>query len=196
MTTTYVDDVKESVRYWWTYLIGGILLLVVGVLVLMYPVTSYAGLSLYFAAAILVNGIMQIIFSVNNRTVLSGWGWYLTGGIIDLIVGGYLLTYPVVAAATLPLYIGFWLMFRSFSAISTSLDLRAMGMQGWGWLLVIALLTLALAVGILFNPGLGVLTAISFTSFAMLALGVGSIIVAFRLRGAKEWVNQTMPRTA
>jgi uncharacterized membrane protein HdeD (DUF308 family) len=196
MTTTYVDDVKETVRYWWTYLIGGILLLVVGVLILVYPVTSYAGLSLYFAVAILVSGIMNTLFSISNRDTLSGWGWYLVGGIIDLIIGFYLLTYPLVAAATLPLYIGFWLMFRSFSGIGTAFDLRSMGMKGWGWLLVFALLTLALAIGILFNPALGVLTAVSFTSYAMLALGVLSIIVAFRLREVKSWYSTSKHRTA
>ena len=180
--STLTESLKKAVQYWWTYLIAGILLLIVSGLVLAHPAASYVGLSVYFAVAILGSGIMYIAFSISNRDVLPGWGWYLTGGVIDIIIGIYLLTYPVVAAATLPLYIGFWLLFRSFSAMSTGFDLRAMGVKGWGWISALAVLGLALSVSILFSPNFGAATVILFTSFAMLALGVVSVVIAFRLR--------------
>lgn len=179
-----MNDFKDAVRYWWTYLIAGILFVGLGILMLLNPTLTYAGMSLYFAAAILVSGIMSIGFSISNRKALSGWGWYLVIGILDLVVGFYLLTYPVAAVATLSLFISFWVLFRSFAAISTAFDLRAMGTRGWGWLLALGLLGLVLAVVILFNPGLGAVTAVAFTSYAMLSLGIASIVIAFRLRNA------------
>lgn len=180
---TYSETLKDSVRYWWTYLIIGILFLLLSGLILTNPVISYVGLSLYFAAAIFVTGIFSIGFSIGNRKTLSGWGWYLTIGLLDLVIGFYLLTYPVVAAATLPLYISFWVLFRSFAAISTAFDLRAMGIRGWGWLLALAILGLVFSVSILFDLRLGVITTVALTCYALLSLGLLSIITGFRLRG-------------
>ena len=48
-------------------------------------------LSVIFSISMLISGIIEIIFSISNRRGISSWGWYLAGGIIDLILGIYLV---------------------------------------------------------------------------------------------------------
>lgn len=142
---------------------GGLLLIGMGILVLMHPGASYIGLSIYFAVAIFASGIMNVLFSLRNRESMAGWGWYLVGGLFDLVVGGYLLAYPAVAAATLPLYVGFWLLFRSMSVIASSFETRSRHINGWGWLLAFGVAGLLFATEILYNPGLGLSAIVLWT---------------------------------
>lgn len=181
---------ETAVRYWWTYLIGGIFLLLLGIWILTNPAAGYAGLTTYFAVAILISGLTGTAFAVNNRDRLAGWGWYLFSGIVDLVIGTYLLAYPDVAAVALPIYIGFWLLFRSMLAIRTATALRSIGQKGWGWLLGIGLVALAMAIAILLVPGLGVVAALSFTSLALIALGISSVLISLRLRRIHERIEE------
>jgi uncharacterized membrane protein HdeD (DUF308 family) len=44
-------------------------------------------------------GISQIFFAISVKQVLRGWGWTLVSGILDLVIGTYLMMYPMVTMA-------------------------------------------------------------------------------------------------
>ena len=81
-----------------------------------FPFNGYAALSILFSISMLVSGLLEIAFAVSNRQRVSSWGWYLAGGVIDMILGLYLVTYPVLSMEVIPFIIAFWLMFRAFSS--------------------------------------------------------------------------------
>jgi uncharacterized membrane protein HdeD (DUF308 family) len=64
------------------------------------------------------------------------------------------------------------------------------GQKGWGWLLGIGLVALAMAITILLVPGLGAVAALSFTSLALIALGVSSVLISLRLRRIHERIEE------
>jgi uncharacterized membrane protein HdeD (DUF308 family) len=72
-------------------------------------------------------------------------GWTLTSGIIDAAICFYPLLYPIVTMATLPFFIGFWLMFRAFFLMGISFNLSSLGASNWGWHLVGGILLLILS---------------------------------------------------
>ena len=71
------------------------------------PLSSYVALSIVFSISMLISGILEIIFSLSNRKGVPSWGWYLVGGIIDLILGIYLIAYPMVSMEVIPFIIAF-----------------------------------------------------------------------------------------
>ena len=111
-----IEDIKYNVKNWWLYVVSGVLFIATGIAIYAWPIASYVSLSIVFSILMLSNGFSQIVFASDNRNLLRGWGWILVSGIIDVALGTYLLLYPTVTMVTLPYFVGFWLIFRSFSS--------------------------------------------------------------------------------
>lgn len=130
---TLFDEMEHAVKNWWLSLILGILYIIVALCLLFAPGSSYIALSVIFSISMLISGIIEIIFSISNQRSISSWGWYLAGGIIDLILGIYLVAYPLLSMEVIPFIVAFWMMFRGFSATGYSMDLKRYGTREWGW---------------------------------------------------------------
>ena len=132
---TVFDEIQHSVKNWWMSLILGILYIGVALCLMFAPLSSYVALSIIFSISMLVSGILEILFAISNKHV-SSWGWYLAGGIIDLIIGIYLVAYPMVSMEVIPFLIAFWLMFRGFSATGYSMDLKRYGIRDFSYFML------------------------------------------------------------
>ena len=121
---TLFDELQCEVKNWWLSLLLGILYVVVAVSLMFAPLSGYAVLSILFSISMLFSGLLEISFAVSNRKNVSSWGWYLAGGIIDMIFGFYLIAYPLLSMEVIPFIIAFWLMFRGFSSVGYAMDLK------------------------------------------------------------------------
>lgn len=186
---TLVSSAIRAVRNWWWFAIKGLLLLAAGVAILIRPAEGYVGLSVLFSVVILCVGLVQIAFATGNRASLSGWGWTLTSGIIDLAIGIFLMAFPGVTLATLPFFLGFWLMFRAFYLMGMAFDLNHSGVKGWGWLLMMGIFTLIFAWLVLYFPLAGAVSIVYYSALAFIAGGLGALVLAFKLRGAGKNVE-------
>ncbi len=182
MNTSIIEEVKSAVKNWWVYLIVGILFIIVSFWLMFSPVVGYEALVIVFSVCMFISGILEIIFSSSNRKTLSGWGWYLACGIIDLILGFFLIIFPSMTAIILPFLLAFWIMFRGFTAIGYSIDLSRMGVKGWGWYLVFGILGVVCSFAIIWYPLAGALASVYIVAFAFLFLGIFRIMLAFDLR--------------
>ena len=124
---TIFDELQQEVKNWWISLILGILYVIVAISLMFSPLSGYAVLSILFSVSMLFSGLLEISFAVSNRRRVSSWGWYLAGGIIDMILGFYLIAYPMLSMEVIPFIIAFWLMFRGFSSVGYAMDLKRYG---------------------------------------------------------------------
>ncbi len=182
MNTAFIEEIKSSVKNWWVSLLLGILFIGAALLLMFYPLAGYGALVILFSVCIFVSGIFEIVFAASNRDVMSGWGWYLAAGVIDLILGAFLVMYPIVSAAALPFILAFWIMFRGFTSIGFSMDLNQIGIRGWGWYLVFGILAIICSIAILWQPGAGVFATVYIVAFAFLFMGFFRVMLAFDLR--------------
>ena len=83
---TIFDELQQEVKNWWISLILGILYVIVAISLMFSPLSGYAVLSILFSVSMLFSGLLEISFAVSNRRRVSSWGWYLAGGIIDMIL--------------------------------------------------------------------------------------------------------------
>ncbi|MFD1872860.1 HdeD family acid-resistance protein [Hymenobacter bucti] len=169
---------------WWVFVLAGLGLFGLGLWVFNSPDAAFLGMTFYFAALILFNGVANAVFALTNRSHLRGWGWLLALGIGEIVFGFYMLTQPIVAAGTLAFFIGFWLLLRGGSTVANAFALRRLGYRRWGWSLALGLLGIVLAFLVIGNPVIGVIGVTTWLAFALLIMGVAAFVLGLRLRRA------------
>lgn len=189
MATTILTSVESSVKNWWISLLLGVLYIIAGVWVFQTPLASYVSLSIVFSVFIFISGISQITFSISSKNEIEGWGWYLAGGILDLIIGLLLITHPIMTMTILPFYVGFWLLLQGFMAIGLSFQFKSIDTSNWGWLLFLGIMTLLFAFLLLANPIFAGLSIVYMTAFAFIFAGISRIFLAFGLKKIKKALN-------
>ncbi len=181
MSTTILNS-ESAVKNWWISLLLGMLYIFVGIWVFKTPLTSYISLSIIFSIFIFISGILEISFSISNRSKIDSWGWYLVGGILDLIVGILLLLNPIMTMVILPFYVGFWLLFRGIMSIGISIQLKSLNLFNWGWMLITGIVTIIFSIFVLANPIFGGLSIVYMTSGAFITMGIFRIFLGFDLK--------------
>jgi len=187
--STILGTISTDVRNWWWFIIKGLLLIFAGVVIFSRPLEGYVSLSVLFSVVILASGFTQIFFASANSGVLKGWGWTLASGILDVAIGIYLLTFPLVTMATLPFILGFWLIFRSFYLVGAAFDLKSLGVPDWGWLLFGGILSSILGFFVLYYPGAGAISIIYASGSAFIVAGIFNLYLSIKLKGMKNAVG-------
>ncbi|MCD7971243.1 MAG: HdeD family acid-resistance protein [Candidatus Azobacteroides sp.] len=188
MKNDLLVNAGRAVKYWWVSVLIGILAIIVGIWCLATPDTTLVALSIVFMVSFLVGGIFEIIFAVSNRDNISGWGFALAGGIIDLLFGILLVALPLGLTATFLIYfVGFWIMFRSIWGIGTAIDFKKAGGNDWGWLVAFAVLGVIFAFAFILSPAFGAGVIIALVSFAFIFYGIFRIYMGIKL---KSWHNR------
>jgi len=185
MAQTILRSIKEAVNYWWLLLLTGLILVCVGIWIIVSPAAAYVSLSVLFAVGILATGIFETAFALSIRRSIDGWGWSLASGLLDIIVGAYLLMYPGITMTVLPFILGFWLVFRGFSGVGFAFDMKSYGASDWGWLLLLAIGVIFFGFMILAVPAFGVTNILVWTSISFIVAGAFRIFLALRLRKLK-----------
>ena len=186
-----IENSKQSVKYWWLLLLTGIALLVIGIVVFAFPAQSYIGLSLMFGWLILLSGIFQVILSTANKHYITGRGWMLAGGIIEIVLGAILVWNVALSAATLPIFLGFWLMFRGFSAIGLGGDMSSMNVPGSAWTIISGILLLLCSLWVLIQPLVfGTTMVVVWVGISLLFAGIAAISLAMQLKSAHQHLQK------
>jgi len=187
--STILGTLSTDIKNWWWFIVKGLLLIIAGIAIFSRPLEGYVGLSVLFSMVILGAGFAQIFFASSNRDVIKGWGWTLASGILDVVIGIYLLTFPVVTMATLPFILGFWLIFRSFYLVGMAFDLKSWGVADWGWLLFGGIVSSILGFFVLYYPGAGAVSIIYVSGSAFVVAGVFNLYLSVKLKGVKDDVK-------
>lgn len=181
-----ISSTIKTIKNWWVFLLTGILLIAGSLYVLYTPKESYVALSWLFSILVTANGLSNIYFSVSNRKELQGWGWYLTSGILELIFGIILFSYPNMTMIIFPIFIGFWLLFRGIQTIGASLELKEYGILDWGWLMLLGVAITVFATFMVFFPIFGYFNIIYLTSISLLLSGFANISISLQLKKIKS----------
>ncbi len=165
---------------WWLVLIQGIATLVIGIFLLMDPITTSRMIVFYIGLYWIVTGILSLIriFTDRGNTI-----WKLISGIIGLLAGWFLVS-NITDGATL--------VFGIAAVIILGIQGIIMGIfgliesfQGAGWGPgVLGVVSIIIGILLLGSP-LGYALALPWVIgiFAIVG-GIFSIIMAFRLRSA------------
>ena len=180
-----VENSKRAIRHWWLLLLVGVLLLAVGVAIFFYPQQSYLGLAVLFGWLIFFSGVFETALAATSRHFITGRGWMLAGGVIEIILGLILISNVAISEVALPIILGFWLLMRSFSTIGLGGDMTTLGIHGAGWTIFTGILLLLCSLSILLQPLVfGSTAVLVWVGVSLLFVGAGACSMAFQLRHA------------
>lgn len=177
-----VAEVLASV--WWLPLLRGILLVLLGGFALFRPGMAVGLLTQVIGVFILLDGILAIVAGVLGQA--PSRGWTLVRGVIEILVGVFVLAYPaliVAAAGTILLYVlACGVILAGVLEIAAAIRDRN-EIQGEGWLILGGVLAIVFGLLVLIAPlAFGRLIVQILGIYAILS-GVGLVVFAFRLRG-------------
>lgn len=168
-----IDKIKDvaEIRGYLLYYILGVSYIQLAVLLLFFPVDGHIKYSIVFSFIMIMTGILVTIFSLRNRKVLATWNWHLLSGIIDILWGIFLISYPFKTIVTLPYLIAFWAIIRSCYGLSYSIDLNRLGIKQWYWYRVFDVLVIIGSLIVICIPMTGVFDTTYIVDLIFLCMG-------------------------
>ena len=178
MTTTEIAGSPK--RLWWMTLLKGVLFIVLGIWMLKMPKESFETLAFMIGLIVVISGLLEVVLSYVLRKQQHEWGWNISGGILDIIVGIFLMIKPMTILVLITLFISFWLVLLSVLVIRRSIKLKQLAQRTWVWNLILGIAILILAVALIWHPQVVGLTMMFWLAISFISLGAFRIIIAFQ----------------
>lgn len=175
----------QLARWWWTFIVRGLLAIAFGVLAFFAPGLGVAVLVGLFAAWALIDGVTNLVTGVGSRTTDRSWWLEILEGIVSIIAGLLALAFPVFAAEVLVIIIGAWAIVTGAFEIFAAIRLREQ-IKGEFWLGLAGLASILFGVILFVFPGAGALSLVWLIGSFALVFGVFLVILGWRLRAINE----------
>ncbi|MCO6527689.1 MAG: DUF308 domain-containing protein [Lactobacillus sp.] len=170
---------REKHGFNWAALIAGVLMIVAGLFLILHPGRALHAFVLLFAILSIVQGFVWLAVYSHLRYFISFSWLAIISGVIDIIIGILFLYSYDAAGLTIAYLFAFWFLFDSVSGISFTWHLKST-LGSYFWInMILSVLSLFIAIGMMFNPALSALTLIWLVSFWLLIFGVSEIVAAF-----------------
>ena len=158
---------KTSSKIWMC--LAGVALVALGVLCIVYPVSTLLSLSWLIGLIILVAGCSGMSAWVRLHRFIPQSGLMFFSSLLQIILGVLLIFNPAPVALALPFLFAFWVLFEGIDIAIGSFDFKRIGFRRWWILCCLGVLTACLGVWALCNPDTG-------ASIIAILVGVGIIV--------------------
>ncbi|WP_373396757.1 DUF308 domain-containing protein [Algoriphagus halophilus] len=189
MTSQPFKTIKKALDYWYFLTLIGAVFILLGIYVFSTPLASYLVLATLFSLSFLVSGLSELTFAFGNIKHLDNWGWFLASGLISTVIGFLLLTNPALSMVTLPLYVGFGVMFKSIAGISFALSLKDHGDE-YQSLLWLSIGGMILSIILIWNPAIIGMTLVTVTAMVFILLGIVAVLFSLKLKKLHDLPNK------
>jgi len=184
MLTNFAQAITSR---WWTFLVRGILAILLAVAVFMNPGAAATGLVYLFAAYFIIAGIAQIAGGAALTGVGHWWLLLLTGA-MSVILGVVMLTQPGMGPLALAYIVAIYAISNGLMEITSGLVLNGV-IQNSGWWVFLGIVTLALGVYVVVYPGIGVAALVYAVGIYAVIAGVTLVAFAIRLKSAASQIT-------
>src|SRR5919106_210575 len=154
-----VSGTVELARWWWTFILRGILAIAFGILAFLAPGLGIGVLVGLFAAWALIDGATNLWEGIQRRTKDRSWWLSVLEGVVSIAAGVLALLFPVWAAATLVLLIAAWAIVTGIFEIVAAIRLREQ-IKGEFWMGLAGLASILYGVVLFLFPRAGALAIV------------------------------------
>ena len=163
------DSLKQSA---WMAIFESLATIIIGILLITWPDTVIKAISYIVGFFFVIKGGYQII----NYFVVKGQNDFLNNnlliGVISMLIGVAALIIGEEIASVFRIIIGIWMIYESLVRVNTAIKLHSTGIRVWSYILIIALVMLALGIFVTFNTG----AVVQLIGCMMIVTGIIGII--------------------
>ena len=165
---------------WWLMLLRGLAAIGFGVLAFAWPGKTLLVLLIFFAAYMLVDGVLALAAAVAGRgtSMMQTW-WLVITGLLGIGAGVLTYFWPGVTALILIMFMGAWALVQGLFQIIGAIQLRKEIDDEW-LLVASGAVSMLFGIAVLVSPGAGALALVWVV--AVYAILFGGLMVAFSLR--------------
>jgi uncharacterized membrane protein HdeD (DUF308 family) len=177
-----VADVLARVgRSWGWILAFGVISLLAGIAVLVWPGRTLIVVAVLFGIQLIVAGIFRFVAAFATDDLTGGTRVLLALlGVLSLVIGLYAVRHVYVTLLALALLLGIFWVINGATELFMALSHR--GMPDRGWIGVVGVLSIIAGIILLAYPGISLVTLAVLLSVWLLVLGIMEISLAFRVR--------------
>jgi uncharacterized membrane protein HdeD (DUF308 family) len=168
-------------RYWWAFIARGVLAVVLGVLVFVWPALTVGALIIVFGAYAFVDGIFLIVKAIGGWKARDDRWLLLFEGLLGIGIGVITFFAPGVTAVGLLFYIAAWSLTTGILEIVGAIRLRK-EIQGEVWWILSGIASIVFAVLLMIFPGAGILGLVWLLGVYSIVFGVLLIALGIRVR--------------
>ena len=168
-----IEQVSSNIKKaGWVSAIESLIIIVLGILLVALPNVTILVVSNVLGAVFIINGIYQII----NYFVVKGQNDFFNNGLLIGVISLLIVIASIVIgedlANILRIIIGIWMIYESLVRVNTAIKLNSAGIGTWKYILMIAILMLALGLFVTFNSG----AVVQLIGWMMILSGIIGIV--------------------
>jgi uncharacterized membrane protein HdeD (DUF308 family) len=175
----HVSETAEATKWWWVFLITGILWLWVSLIVFRFDITSVGAVGVLIGCVVIVAGVNEFMAMAVTQ---GGWRWvHAALGALFVVFGVIALFNPWDTFVSMAAIMGWVLVFLGTYLIVVAFMTRREN-EHWWLQLIAGGASIGLAFWAAGNFGDNVIILISFVGAWCLIRGISEIILAFQIR--------------
>lgn len=188
-------DMLATVGRHWGWVLGyGIITLLAGIAILVWPGETLLVAAVLFGIQLIVSGIFRLVGALAADEMAGGARVLLALlGVLSVIIGLWAVRHALLTVIALVVLLGIFWVINGAIEVFTALSHR--GMPDRGWNVMMGLLSIAAGVIVLAFPGLGLVGLAVILGIWLLIFGILEIMAALRLRAAARAAPRLFSRS-
>ncbi|WP_410872588.1 HdeD family acid-resistance protein [Nocardia sp. A7] len=181
-TTTVVGSPFTALakKTWQTVLVTGLLAVVLGIIVLVWPGPSLLVAGILFGIYMVVSGIFQLIAAFTHLPSTSFRVLSFISGVLSLIIGVFCFRDDLASIVLLGLWIGISWLFRGVAVLFSAI--AEPSVPGRGWQIFYGAISALAGVVLIVWPISSIATLVWVVGIFLIVIGVMEVITAFGIR--------------
>lgn len=172
-------------RWWWTFIVRGVLAVLFGVLAFFAPQYGIAILVGLFAAWALIDGVGNLIAGIRTRGQDRSWWLEVLEGLVSVGAGVIAILLPDAAAQALVLILAAWAVLTGAIEIVMAIRLRRV-IDNEVWMALAGAASIIFGIVVVLFPAAGALSLVWLIGSFAIVFGAFLVILGWRLRGIHE----------
>lgn len=118
-------------RNWWTVALRGVVAIIFGIAVFIWPGITLASLVTLFGLLALIGGFLLVVAAIRHRRTDEPWWLLLLEGILGIAIGIIVFSSPETAGLFLVYFIAAWAIISGILQIISAIQLRRQIVGEW-----------------------------------------------------------------
>jgi uncharacterized membrane protein HdeD (DUF308 family) len=168
-------------RNWWTFLVRGVIAILLGAVAFIWPEQAKLALVLVFGAYALVDGIFSMTAGIAASPYFNRWWALALEGLAGIVIGLLTFFWPNITGLVLLYFIGAWAIVTGTFEIVAAIELRHVIAGEWAMILN-GLLSVLFGMLLFVFPAAGAVSMMWLIGIYTMFFGSSLITLAFHLR--------------